>query len=143
MQTIIKLFKKYRELIMYCIFGFGTFLVDMGSTAVFDFLFDLDSLSTIPLHACTITATVLAIIFAYVTNRYFVFENHAHGMKDIMHEMCSFFAARIFTLVMSEILILITVDFLGFKAIIMKLCVNILVVILNYVFSKLWIFKEN
>lgn len=139
-----RLWKKYREFILYCVFGGLTFLVDTGVFFIFGTMLDLDSNPWL-MHACSICSTLAAITFAYVTNRKYVFESTVTGVRAICREMGSFYAARIFTMVMAEILMQITVVHMGFEARLMKLLVNIIVIALNYLFSKLWIFnkKEN
>ena len=57
--------------------------------------------------------------------------------------MLSFFGARIFTLIVETIYLNITIDYLGYNSIFMKIISNILVIIINFVFSKLFIFKKN
>ena len=137
-----KYWKKYKEFILYCVFGVGTFLVDVGMTFLLDSIFVVGDNFWI-LHSITIFSTLSAITFAYVTNRYFVFENHAIGTKAVVKEALSFYTARIFTLILSEVFIEITVRHMGLDVVWMKICINVIVIILNYLFSKLWIFKPS
>lgn len=133
---------KQRELILYSIFGFCTFLVDSGGFFLLSWVFDLQNHVGL-LHLCSIASTMLAIVFAYVTNRIFVFQSSTTGFAKIFCEMVSFFAARFFTTILAEILLEITVIHLGFTDWIMKIWVNLLVIVLNFLFSKLWIFNEK
>ena len=138
----IRFWNRYRELILYCIFGGLTFLVDTGLFFFFSLILDLNT-NVILMHSCSICSTLAAITFAYVTNRKYVFESKVHGKAAILREMGSFYAARIFTMVLAEVLMHVTVAWMGFPARWMKLLVNVLVIVLNYVFSKLWIFKKQ
>ncbi len=141
-KTIKELIIKYKELILYCIFGFLTFCVDTGSFAVMDLLLDLDN-NPVLLQVCNIGATVLAIIFAYITNRMFVFENTATTTKGVIREMISFFSARALTLILAIVLMWLGATVMGIDQVIVKLVSNVIVIILNYVFSKLWIFNTK
>ncbi len=128
-----------REMLLYCVFGILTFLVDTGLFLLCSLLFDLEENLWL-MHGCNIAATLVAITFAYITNRKYVFE----GKNQLMgKEMAEFYGARIFTLVLSEILLQITVGKWGFSVRWMKLIVNTIVIVLNYIFSKFWIFKND
>lgn len=133
---------KQRELVLYCIFGFCTFLVDSGSFFLLSWVLDLQNHAGL-LHLCSISSTMLAIVFAYVTNRIFVFQSEAAGFTEILREILNFFAARIFTMILAEMILEIMVIHLGFTDWLMKFLVNLLVIALNFLFSKLWIFKEK
>ncbi len=86
-------------------------------------------------------AWVAAVLFAYITNRIFVFHSDKHGFVPVMKEFAAFTAARVLSFVVEQILfsgaILIMND------IIAKLIIGVVVIILNYFFSKLWIFKKG
>jgi len=137
-----QLWNKYQELIFYIFFGGCTFLVDTGVFFFFSGLFDLSE-NAVLLHVCSVSATLIAIVFAYITNRSFVFQSKASGFKNILNEMFRFFSARFFTLVLAEVLMEITVMQLSFSERLMKLVVNIIVIALNYIFSKCWIFRKK
>lgn len=141
MSSIKALLKKYREFILYCIFGFGTYLIDTGLFAVLGTLLPLSETPWL-MHTCSVLSTTAAILFAYFTNRRYVFQSTAHGARAVAKEMLEFFAARIFTLVVAELLLQYTVVNHGFDPRLMKFLINLLIVALNYVFSKLWIFHK-
>ena len=140
-KSFLALWNRYRELILYCVFGGLTFLVDTGLFFVFSLFLPLDHNAYL-MHGCSVLSTLSAITFAYITNRKFVFESKVHGAKAVLLEMGSFYLARVFTMVLAEILLQITVVNAGFPARWMKLLVNVIVIALNYIFSKLWIFKK-
>ncbi|MEG2669831.1 MAG: GtrA family protein, partial [Oscillospiraceae bacterium] len=123
-------------------FGFATFLVDTGIFTVLGTVFDLRD-SDVLLHICSVFSTSVAIVFAYVTNRKFVFKSTVHGFQNVAKEMIQFFAARIFTMIMAELLLQYMVGHLNFEPRIMKFLVNVLVIALNYAFSKIWIFRQD
>lgn len=134
-QTLIEGLISY-EMISYVGFGILTALVDFGS---FWFLLNachIDSLVS------NIISTVLAIIFAYVTNRIWVFKSNVNDFKGIFFEFFKFAEARIFTLVLSEFILFLDKFLLNMPKI-AKIIGLVLTVILNYVFSKLFIFKDK
>ena len=90
----------------------------------------------------TWTAWVVAVAFGYVANKAFVFHTHCSGMLSLLREAGSFFAMRLVSLGMETVLMFVLVELLHLNDLAMKLLVNIVVIILNYVFSKLFIFKK-
>ncbi|MBE5798513.1 MAG: GtrA family protein [Clostridiales bacterium] len=92
--------------------------------------------------AGTWTAWVVAVAFGYVVNKAFVFHTHCESMGALVKEAASFFAMRLVSLGMETVLMFVTVELLGMNDLVMKLLTNIVVIIANYVFSKLFIFKK-
>lgn len=162
METIKKYYTKYEEVIKYLFWGvmttvvnFATFyllIIIIGTNegswkALFtDFHRFGEIISNIEISAigniCNIVAVIVSILFAYVTNRNFVFKDKAHGKKAIVKEMSSFFACRIFTMVVDTAIYWIGCTKLKFPALIVKMVSQVVVTILNYVFSKVIVFKK-
>ena len=92
--------------------------------------------------AGTWTAWVVAVAFGYAVNKAFVFHTHCESLTALAREAVSFFAMRLVSLGMETVLMYVTVELMGLNDLVMKLIVNIVVIILNYVFSKLFIFKK-
>ena len=88
-------------------------------------------------------AWVAAVLFAYFTNKHFVFESHDYSPRVMLPEMGRFAAGRLITLLMEQAFLYVTVDLLGGDDRIMKLIISVAVVIVNYVLSKLFIFKNK
>ena len=137
MEKIKELYKKYKEIIMYLIFGGLTTLVNIVAYFILARLLNIETV------ASTIIALIVSILFAYITNKIFVFESKTHNKKDLLREMISFFACRALSGVMDVAIMYVTVDLWHFNDIIMKIISNIIVIIVNYVFSKLIIFKKK
>ena len=137
MEKIKKLYKKYKEIIMYLIFGGLTTLVNIVAYFILARLLNIETV------ASTIIALIVSILFAYITNKIFVFESKTNNKKDLLREMISFFACRALSGVMDVAIMYVTVDLWHFNDIIMKIISNIIVIIVNYVFSKLIIFKKK
>ena len=125
-------YKKYKEVLLYLFFG-G--LTTFGSYAFIDISMHMD-----PMIA-NIFSWILAVLFAYVTNRIWVFDSNAEGMKGIIQEMVSFFGGRVATLLMEELILYVGINLVSMNSIGVKVAAQILVLIGNYLISKLFVFK--
>lgn len=137
MNKLKELYLKYKEVINYLIFGVLTTLVNILGYAF------LAKVLKINYMVSNVTALMVSIIFAYITNKLFVFESKKNTLKDITKELVSFFACRGVTALMDIALMYVTVSMLHFNDMLMKVVVNVLVIVLNYVFSKLFVFKNK
>ena len=131
------LWKKYKSLILYAFFGGCTTLVNIISYAVCTRLFGMG------INASAIVAWVLAVTFAYLTNRTMVFESEADSRSSIMKEVISFFSCRLLTGGLDLAIMYIFADVMGINDLLIKIISNIIVIVLNYVASKLIIFKHG
>lgn len=136
MDSLLTVVKKYKEFLLYVIFGALTTLVNFVTYYIF---YNILTFSNV---ASTIISWVFSVIFAYVTNKLFVFESCSFKPALVIRETASFFSARALTGVLDVAFMYITVDLLSFNGGLCKLLSNVFVVILNYIFSKLWIFKK-
>ena len=91
----------------------------------------------------TVIAWILAVLFAYLTNRKWVFHSEADNSKAVLKEIGLFFAARLGTGVIDWASMFIFVDLMSFNDVVIKTLANIVVIILNYIASKFLIFKHN
>ena len=127
-------YKKNKEVLLYLLFGFLTTVVSIVSYAVFNVTFEINELVS------NVIAWIFAVLFAFVTNKIWVFHAPAYTMKEFVKQMLSFFGGRVATLVIEEIILLMFVTFLAFPSISVKLVAQILVIVLNYVISKFFVF---
>lgn len=141
METIKKYYTKYEEVIKYLIFGVLTTIVNFVTYYVLVFLFRTED-GAIGI-VCNVSATIISILFAYVTNRKFVFESKTTGKKEIFKEMFSFFSCRAFSFFMDFLIYLTGCTIMKLPSFIVKMVSQVVVTILNYVFSKLIIFKKK
>ncbi|MBQ4068227.1 MAG: YfhO family protein [Lachnospiraceae bacterium] len=125
-----------KETFMYLIFGVLTTVVDYLS-------YCLLRLADVNYMLANIISWVLAVVFAYITNKIFVFNSKKTDKATLFHEIISFFGARVFSLVFSLIFIYATVTLLGMDDLISKIISSIFVIVMNYFFSKKYIFKDN
>lgn len=137
MEKIKELFIKYKEKILYLVFGGFTTVVCMACIWIFESQFNITGV------AARVPSDIIAIIFAYITNKIWVFESKCKNIKELGREILSFFSARAFTLILSSVLVLIFVDWLGLNNMIVNLVATVVTIVLNYIFSKLFIFKKN
>ncbi|WP_369295237.1 GtrA family protein [Acutalibacter sp.] len=137
MGLIKKYCAKYRELILYVVFGVLTTLVNWVSYWLLADLLHVDYM------AATFIAQVLSILFAYVTNRRWVFESKVRGVKGVALEMAKFFGARGASLVLDLAAMYLGVTLLRIDDKLMKLISNGIIIAANYVFSKLFVFKKQ
>ncbi len=136
-MKIKELIKKYYSVIMYLIFGALTTAVNV---AVYHACYTYVDLSN---TLSTVIAWVAAVTFAFFTNKAFVFNSKSWETKVVISEGAKFYASRIGTGIIELGLMYLLVDVLGFAGTLMKLLVNIIVIILNYVFSKLIVFRNT
>ena len=132
-----ELFNKHKSLILYLIFGVLTTLVNIVAYWACAHIF---SLSTI---ISTVVAWIFAVLFAYITNRGMVFESKVTGAKGVIGEMMAFFACRLATGFVDLLCMFVFVDILGLNDVIIKTVANVLVIVMNYIASKLVIFRKR
>lgn len=143
MQRIKDLFIKYKEVIMYLIFGVATTLVNW---IVYSLLMKT---SVINMTVSNAIAWFAAVVFAYITNKIFVFESKSWNPAEVWKEVVKFFGARIATGVIEigglPLLYYIGVkqSIFGVEGFLAKILVSVIVVILNYVFSKIFVFSTK
>lgn len=139
MNKIKELYIKYEEIINYLIVGGLTTIVSLGTYYACVLLF-LDPLNPAQLQLANVISWVAAVLFAYVTNRKYVFKSKNKG---IFVEMLKFFTSRVGTLLMDMTIMFIGVTVLHYNDKIMKLLVQVIVTVFNYIFSKWLVFKNN
>ncbi len=132
-----KLFQKYRAVILYLFFGGCTTLVNMG---VYALCYQVLGVANVP---SVIAAWLLAVIFAFITNKLWVFDSKSWDRETVKHEAGSFLAARVATGVLDVLIMYLAVDVMGWNGTVWKLISNIVVVILNYIASKLFTFRKK
>lgn len=137
MERIILLVKKYWSILSYLFFGVVTTVVNM---AVYYVGYHVSGLSS---DLSTVIAWVLSVLTAFLTNKPFVFGSHDWSPKVLLPEAGSFFGCRLGSGVIELVMMHITVEMLSLPGMLMKLLVNVIVVILNYVASKLLVFRKK
>lgn len=139
MRKIIELYKKYKEIINYLIVGGITTLINLATYYFCVFTF-LNPENPIELQTANIIAWLTAVVFAYFTNRKYVFESKE---TNKLKEGFKFFIARLITLLVDMAVMGLGVSILKFNDKIIKIISQVLVIVGNYVISKVFVFKKN
>ena len=132
------LYNKYREIINYLIFGFLTTIISLIVYYCLTFTI-INPKDAIMLQVANILSWIAGVTFAYITNRKYVFNSKNTNIKK---ELVSFVSARIVTLILDMLIMGVFVTLLGFNDKIVKIISQVVVIVSNYVFSKLFVFKE-
>ena len=143
MKKLKELYNKYEEIINYLIIGGLTTLVSLAVKYALLFTI-LDAKDALELQIAVIISWICAVAFAYVTNRIIVFKSKS---KEILKEIVSFVSSRLLTLGLEMLLMWFFVTLLKLNSdtwvIVWTIVCQVLVIVLNYVFSKLFVFKKG
>ncbi|MBQ9760734.1 MAG: GtrA family protein [Clostridia bacterium] len=131
-----QLYLAHREIILYVIFGGMTTLVDWSISFV---LYSVH----LNVHAANVIAWISAVLFAFVTNRLFVFESKEKKASAVLRELCTFSGGRVFTLLLQELIVFIFYDCLTWSPYLVKIAAAVLVIVLNYFISKFLVFRKG
>lgn len=139
-KKLIELYKKYREGIDYLFWGGVAFLLSMFLFWLFAAKFGWNEV-----FANTVN-WVICVIFTFFTNKLFVFRSKTDSTRAFLKEFASFVSARLFTLILEDIIIWIGCTLMGYDSGIPQMAVKFIgqfvVIVTNYVLSKLWIFRK-
>lgn len=131
-----KFLQKYGDVLSYLFFG--------GLTTIVNYLVYLPCFNLLHWSASVSNAVawVVAVAFAFLTNKPFVFKSHDWSWKVVWPELTKFLGCRIGSGVLETVIIFVTVDLLAWNGNVMKLITSVLVIILNYFGSKLLVFRK-
>lgn len=128
-------YKKHKEVLMYLFFGGWAFFLNIGLFAAID-TFGVNELIN------NIVCWGICVLFQFFTNRTWVFDGHVDNSREFIKQMGSFISGRIGTLVIEEIILAIFITWLGMNSVVIKLIAQIVIIALNYIISKLIVFKN-
>ncbi|MBR1884090.1 MAG: GtrA family protein [Clostridia bacterium] len=131
------LFIKYKEILLYLVFGVLTTIVSLAVYYLLTIIL-LDPNNPLLLQIANIISWICGVAFAYVTNRKYVFESNN---ENKVKELTTFVGARIVTLLLDMLIMGLGVSVIQFNDKVMKILSQIVVILLNYVFSKLIVFR--
>ncbi len=131
------LYIKHRDVLMYLIFGALTTVVNI---VVYWACYEKIRIANVP---SDIIAWILSVAFAYITNKLWVFQSKSFERKTLLREMSSFVGARLITGLLDVLIMYLAVDLFHGDGLLWKIISNVIVVILNYIASKLFIFKDG
>ena len=143
LKALANWYRKHQEGMRYLVFGILSTIVNIVVYTIFSVVF-LKGMAneTLKVNISEIAAFIAAVAFAYITNKFYVFNSKTNGFKELAKEIASFIGCRIATEIISILMMNAAVRF-NINDIIMKIVSNIVVIILNFVFSKILIFKGN
>lgn len=126
-----------KELVLYTVFGNMTFIISIGAYAVFNVALGINEL------IANAFAWVFAVLFSYITNKKWVFRVSTPTKTAALVQMFAFFSGRFFTLIVEETIIFFFITMLSYPSMWVKLSAQVVVVVLNYIISKLFVFKNQ
>ena len=132
---IKKLLLNYKEQILYIIFGVLTTVLNFLVYIIFTRVFEANFLIS------NAVAWLLAVIFAFITNKIYVFNSTDYNIKFIIKEFSEFTISRIFTGLLDIGLLYLFVTIIHMNDLISKIIIGIIITILNYVISKMYVFR--
>lgn len=130
LRIVNPFYKKNKEILLYLFFGGLTFLVSISSYALFNIRIGWNALTA------NIASWILAVAFAYVTNRTWVFESSTDRGSTLIKEITGFVGGRIATLVIEELILFIFITEFEMNSVLVKIVAQVVVIALNYVISK-------
>lgn len=135
-EIILKYYFRYKDIILYIFFGGITTFINI---ATYFITYDILNISNV---ASTIIAWLLSVIFAFITNKIWVFESKSWAKNIFIKELVSFVSVRLLTGLIDLAIMYVGVDLLKYNGMLMKILSNIFVLISNYLGSKLFIFRK-
>lgn len=136
-EKTVDVLKENKEILSYLIFGVLTTVVNYVAYFVATKLFGINYL------VANVIAWFISVVFAYVTNKFWVFENKSVEIKALIKEISLFVSARVMSGGIETLFLFVFVSLLGFDDGVIKIIASVFVVIFNYFFSKLIIFKKK
>ena len=137
MSNLFTLIKKYKNVLSYLFFGACTTIINILVYNIFYYVINASNVIS------NIIAWIIAVLFAFITNKLFVFESKSIAGEVIFQELLSFLGCRIFTGLLDLGIMYVAVDCLTQSGMLWKFISNVLVIVLNYIASKLFIFKKD
>lgn len=130
-------YKRNKEVLMYLLFGALTTVVSIGTFWLFGTVLGLHEL------VANVISWIFAVTFAYVTNKIWVFDSKVSTPKGIAQEAAAFYGGRLLTLGFESAMLAVFVTWLGMNELVIKIVATVGVLVLNYIISKLFVFKNK
>ena len=137
MNKLVNIYNRYREQILYLVFGGVTTLISIITYAVFTELADINILIG------NILSWIISVAVAYATNKSVVFRSDKKGVAQVLTEALSFYAGRLLTLLIEEAILFVFIDLAKLPNMPVKIIAQIIIIVLNYIISKVFIFKKT
>ena len=136
LRMLFPFYKRHEQVLLYLFFGAVTTVISIGVFSLLNIALGVNE------HIANLTSWVLAVLVAFLTNRTMVFETETNSAGAFLAQMITFYAGRVATLLVEELIIFVFITTLKFDSFTVKLVAQIIIIILNYVISKLFVFKK-
>lgn len=136
MKRILRWAEKHRRILLYLVVGVLTTAVSWGV------YFPLYNLCTLPAAVCTAIGWAASVVFAFVTNKIYVFQRRDWTLPVLLPEVWKFFTARLLSGIFDVLAMGLAVDMLGLNGNVMRVTVSAVVVFVNYFVSRYMVFKS-
>jgi putative flippase GtrA len=144
LKTFEPFYKKNKEILLYLFFGVMTTVVSFITAGIAKVLLEkLGASENAVINISTVFSWICSVTFAYITNRIWVFESTARGASAIVKEGASFYGGRLFTMFVEMLIMNFGVKLIGANYWVTKVIANVIIIILNYIISKLFVFKKQ
>ena len=130
-------YRKYKEVLMYLFFGGLAFFLNLFLYWLFVVVLNINALIG------NIFCWILCVAFQYYTNKTWVFDGRTSGKGDFVRQFISFWGGRLFTLAVEELMIFVFITSLHYNEMLIKLIAQVVVIVLNYIISKLVVFRRK
>lgn len=130
-------YKKHKEVLLYLFFGGLAFVVSIATYAGFNVALEINEL------VANVLSWIITVLFAFFTNRIWVFQAPTDGAIIFWRQLGAFYAGRVLTLIVEELILLTFITLLKFPGMAVKVAAQVVVIILNYIVSKLLVFKKK
>lgn len=135
MEQIKNLWRRWKQIFLYLFFGGVTTVVNIVAFFISYEILGINSIVS------TVLAWVAAVAVAYITNKIYVFESVTTTFMELIREITAFLSCRVLSLGADVFIMWLFKEVLGYNAVLVKIMANFIVVVMNYIFSKLFIFK--
>ena len=137
MNKLKEIYIKYKEAIAYLFFGVLSVNLNLGVYYICAHVFHLEVVLS------TVIAWICSVTFAFITNKIWVFDSKNWSKEVAFKEAISFYICRVLTGIIDIIIMYVCVEKLFFNDMLIKIISSIIVIILNYIISKLIVFKKK
>lgn len=129
------IYSRHKEVLLYLLFGGISFILNIALYVLLNGMLRINEL------IANVICWIACVLFQYFTNRTWVFDARPDTPVELLRQMSSFFGGRIFTLAVEEAILAIFITWLNFNSILVKIVAQVVVIVLNYIISKLIVFK--
>lgn len=136
-KVVHSMYVRYKEVVLYLFFGGLSFLLNL---IIYELSINLLGINVL---VANVISWLVATLFAFLTNKLWVFQVKTYDKRRFIGQLASFLSGRLITLLLEEGILFLFVTLLKLNSMVIKIVAQVIVIILNYIFSKLWIFRDE